>query len=75
MNPYRARTTKYAYIPFGGGVHACLGAQLAMVVSKIFASHLLQEFDWQIEETTQFVQFPLKKIKNNYRIAIARGRL
>jgi cytochrome P450 len=67
-----AEIDKYAYIPFGGGVHACLGAQLAMVVSKIFASRLLQKFDWQVEDTAQFVQFPLKKIKNNYRIQISR---
>ncbi|QUY43474.1 cytochrome P450 [Acaryochloris marina] len=63
---------KYAYIPFGGGVHACLGAQLAMVVAKIFASHLLRQFEWQVQDTASFVQFPLKKIKDNYTIPISR---
>lgn len=63
---------KYAYIPFGGGVHACLGAQLAMVVAKIFASHLLRQFEWQVQDTASFVQFPLKKIKDSYTIPISR---
>lgn len=58
----------YEFIPFGGGVHACLGAQMAMVVTKIFASHLLNRFDWESTQEASFVQFPLKKIKDNYQI-------
>ncbi|ABW29142.1 cytochrome P450 [Acaryochloris marina] len=63
---------KYAYIPFGGGVHACLGAQLAMTIAKIFGSHLLRQFEWQVQGTAPFVQFPLKKIKDSYPMQIAR---
>lgn len=63
---------KYAYIPFGGGVHACLGAQLAMAVAKIFGSHLLRQFEWQVQGTAPFVQFPLKKIKDSYPMQISR---
>ncbi len=58
----------YEFIPFGGGVHACLGAQMAMVVTKIFASHLLNFFDWESTVEAPFVQFPLKKLKDNYQI-------
>jgi cytochrome P450 len=58
----------YEFIPFGGGVHACLGAQMAMVVTKIFASHLLNLFDWESTAEASFVQFPLKKLKDNYQI-------
>jgi cytochrome P450 len=61
----------YEFIPFGGGVHACLGAQMAMVVAKIFASHVLRLFDWTLTGEPKFVQFPLKKIKDNYQIEIA----
>ncbi len=63
---------KYAYIPFGGGIHGCLGAQLAMVVAKIFASHLLRRWDWNVQSSAQFVQFPLKRVKDNYRIQVSR---
>ncbi|AFY56215.1 cytochrome P450 [Rivularia sp. PCC 7116] len=58
----------YEFIPFGGGVHACLGAQMAMIVTKIFAYHLLNLFDWESTGEASFVQFPLKKIKDNYQI-------
>ncbi|MGB3636532.1 MAG: cytochrome P450 [Rivularia sp. (in: cyanobacteria)] len=58
----------YEFIPFGGGVHACLGAQMAMVVTKIFAVNLLSKFDWQSTGEASFVQFPLKKIKDDYQI-------
>ncbi|MEL6166058.1 MAG: cytochrome P450, partial [Cyanobacteria bacterium J06628_3] len=56
----------YEFIPFGGGVHACLGAQMAMVITKIFAINLLNRFDWESTGEADFVQFPLKKIKDNY---------
>jgi len=58
----------YEFIPFGGGVHACLGIQMAMVITKIFANHAISLFDWQLTGEASFVQFPLKKIKNNYQI-------
>ena len=59
---------KYEFIPFGGGIHQCLGAQLAMTIMKIFASNFVQRFDWKLQGTPAFTQFPLKKIKNNYQI-------
>jgi cytochrome P450 len=63
---------QYEFIPFGGGVHVCLGAQLALVMAKLFAIHLLQEFDWQLGGTAPFVQFPLKQIKNRYQVRLMR---
>ena len=68
--PERSEGKMYEFIPFGGGVHACLGAQMAMVVSKVFASHLLRMFDWKLIGEPKFVQFPLKKIKDDYQIEI-----
>jgi cytochrome P450 len=68
--PPRSEGKMYEFIPFGGGVHACLGAQLAMVVTKIFASNLLHKFDWKLTGDAKFVQFPLKKIRDDYQIEI-----
>lgn len=62
----------YKFIPFGAGVHACLGAQMAMVISKVFASHLLRMFEWKIIGEPKFVQFPIKKITDDYQIEIQR---
>ena len=60
----------YEFIPFGGGIHACLGAQLATTMMKVFAIHLLHRFDWQCLGEAEFVQFPLKKIKGNYQVQL-----
>ncbi|NET56866.1 MAG: cytochrome P450 [Symploca sp. SIO2E6] len=68
--PPRNEGRMYEFIPFGGGVHACLGAQMAMTITKIFANHLIYLFDWQLTGEASFVQFPLKKIKNNYQIIL-----
>ncbi|MBW4564372.1 MAG: cytochrome P450 [Mojavia pulchra JT2-VF2] len=70
--PERGEGKMYEFIPFGGGVHACLGAQMAMVVTKVFASHVLQAFDWEATDEPKFVQFPLKKLKDDYQIKIIR---
>ncbi len=70
--PPRSEGKLYEFIPFGGGVHACLGAQMAIAVAKVFTSHLLRQFDWHSQGEPQFVQFPLKKIREDYQIAIAR---
>ena len=66
--PPRNEGKMYQFIPFGGGVHGCLGAQMAMVVTKIFAIHLLSRFDWESVGEASFIQFPLKKIKDNYQV-------
>ena len=68
--PEQGEGRMYEYIPFGGGVHACLGAQLAIATAKIFILHLLQRFDWELTGEADFIQFPLKRIKSNYRIQL-----
>lgn len=68
--PPRNEGKMYRYIPFGGGVHACLGAQMAITITKIFATRLIDLFDWQPIGEPSFVQFPIKKIKDNYQIEL-----
>ena len=70
--PERDEGRMYKFIPFGGGVHACLGAQMAMMMTKVFAAHLLHWFDWTLLGEATFVQFPLKKIRDNYQIQLVR---
>jgi cytochrome P450 len=38
----------YGYIPFGGGVRECIGKEFARLEMKIFATRLIQHFDWQL---------------------------
>ncbi|MDF5729526.1 MAG: cytochrome P450 [Rhizonema sp. PD38] len=67
-----SESKKYGFIPFGGGVHACLGAQMAILVTKIFASHVLAQFDWELMGDPKFVQFPIKRIQDNYQINLSK---
>jgi retinoid hydroxylase len=66
----RGEGRSYEFIPFGGGVHACLGAQLAMTMGKLFAVLVLQRYDWELLGTAKFVQFPLRRIKDDYSVQI-----
>ena len=36
-----ARDTKFAYVPFGGGAHMCLGLNFASMQAKCFSWHFL----------------------------------
>jgi sterol 14-demethylase len=38
----------WAYVPFGGGRHRCLGANFAMMQQKAIFSVLLRDFDWSL---------------------------
>ena len=73
--PPRSEGKLYEFIPFGGGVHACLGAQLAMTVTKVFAIHLLHQFSWCLTGEAKFVQFPLKKIRDDYQVQFFSGAI
>jgi retinoid hydroxylase len=42
----------YSLIGFGGGVHSCIGIELAQMEMKIILSTLLQKYDWTVTPTT-----------------------
>jgi cytochrome P450 len=60
----------YGFIAFGGGVHACLGAQLAITIAKVFASRMLGRWRWSRRGEPRFQSFPLRKISADYRIGL-----
>jgi cytochrome P450 len=39
---------RYAFIPFGGGAHMCLGLNYALMQARSFARHLLQRFEFRL---------------------------
>lgn len=39
---------RYAFAPFGGGVHKCIGQQFADMSVKVIMLQLLREFDWRV---------------------------
>lgn len=39
---------RYAFAPFGGGVHKCLGQQFADMNVKVIMHHLLRRWEWRV---------------------------
>ena len=44
-----AKRHKYAWVPFGGGAHMCLGLHFAYMQVKILLAHLLSRYQIEIE--------------------------
>ena len=40
---------RYAWEPFGGGVHKCLGMDFAGAEVKLIVHQLLRRFDWSVD--------------------------
>jgi cytochrome P450 len=66
--PTREEDTKqpYSLIGFGGGVHSCIGVELAKMEMKIILATLLQKYDWTVTPTTTEIapvrrQFAMQK--------------
>lgn len=44
------RIHRYAWMPFGGGVHKCIGLHLAEVTIKVILLRLTQQFRWSVPQ-------------------------
>jgi cytochrome P450 len=44
---------KYAWIPFGGGVHKCIGLHLAELTIKVIVCRLAERFRWSVADDYQ----------------------
>ena len=42
------RSHRYAWVPFGGGVHKCIGMHLGMFEVKTLLVHLLRGYRWEL---------------------------
>lgn len=54
---------RYAWIPFGGGAHMCIGLHFAYMQAKVIMAHLLPNYDIILPEgySTRFQIIPLIK--------------
>lgn len=43
-----AAVHRYAFAPFGGGVHKCIGQQFADMNVKLVMHQLLRQFRWRV---------------------------
>ena len=61
---------KYAWVPFGGGAHMCLGLHFAYMQTKLFMHHLLTQTRVEIADgyEPEWQAWPIPKPKDGLRV-------
>ena len=61
---------KYAWVPFGGGAHMCIGLHFAYMQTKLFMHHLLTQVRVEIAEgyTPEWQAWPIPKPKDGLKV-------
>jgi retinoid hydroxylase len=64
------KQTNFAYIPFGGGLRECLGKEFARLEMRIFASLLLQKYQWELlpNQNLELVTVPTPHPKDGLKV-------
>ncbi|WP_284124277.1 cytochrome P450 [Parerythrobacter aestuarii] len=65
---------KYAWVPFGGGAHMCLGLHFAYMQIKILMAHMLTRYRIEISEgyDPAWQAWPIPKPKDGLKITLKR---
>jgi cytochrome P450 len=63
---------RFAWVPFGGGAHMCLGLHFANMQAKCFARHFLQTIEVSLEDgyTPDWQMWPIPKPKDGLRVVV-----
>lgn len=61
-----AKRHKYAWVPFGGGAHMCLGLHFAYMQSKLLFAHILRGYEIVLPDgyAAQWTPWPIYKPKD-----------
>jgi cytochrome P450 len=63
---------RFAFVPFGGGAHMCLGLHFAYMQAKCFARHFLQNLDVSLPQGAQadWQMWPIPKPRDGLRVMV-----
>ena len=63
---------RFAFVPFGGGAHMCLGLHFAYMQAKCFARHLLQNLEVSLAPgyTPAWQMWPIPKPRDGLRVVV-----
>ncbi|NTZ44034.1 cytochrome P450 [Altererythrobacter sp. SALINAS58] len=63
---------KYAWVPFGGGAHMCLGLHFAYMQVKVLLTHLLQRYRIETAEgyAPEWQAWPIPKPKDGLKVTL-----
>lgn len=61
---------KYAWVPFGGGAHMCLGLHFAYMQAKIFLHHVLTQYHIEADEgyAPEWAMLPIPRPKDGLKL-------
>ncbi|NRB39445.1 MAG: cytochrome P450 [Pseudomonadales bacterium] len=64
----------FAFIPFGGGAHKCIGLHFAGMLTKCFMHQMLLTYEWQVPEgyAPEHQVFPMPKQKDDLPLQLKR---
>jgi cytochrome P450 len=64
---------RFAWVPFGGGAHMCLGLHFAYMQAKCFARHFLQNLSVSLQPgtTPDWQMWPIPKPKDGLRVVLS----
>jgi cytochrome P450 len=64
---------RFAWVPFGGGAHMCLGLHFAYMQAKCFTRHFLQNLSVALEPgyTPAWQMWPIPKPKDGLRVTLS----
>jgi cytochrome P450 len=63
---------RFAWVPFGGGAHMCLGLHFAYMQAKCFTRHFLQNLSVELEPgtTPDWQMWPIPKPRDGLRVVL-----
>jgi cytochrome P450 len=63
---------RFAWVPFGGGAHMCLGLHFAYMQAKCFARHFLQNLEVSLEPgyKPDWQMWPIPKPRDGLRVTV-----
>ena len=68
------KQASFGYIPFGGGLRECLGKEFARLEMRLFASKLLQDYEWELlpKQNLELVTVPTPHPRDGLKINFRR---
>lgn len=68
------KQASFGYIPFGGGLRECLGKEFARLEMRLFASKLLQNYQWELvpNQNLDLVTVPTPHPRDDLKVNFSR---
>ena len=68
------KQASFGYIPFGGGLRECIGKEFARLEMRLFASKLLQNYQWELlpDQNLELVTVPTPHPRDGLKVKFGR---